>query len=843
MKRTMRKELFRVISGSIGRFLSIFIMVAIGCGFYAGVKSTGDEMRTGADIYFDRSALMDGHLRSPLGFDEQSVLDFSRAEGVSGVMPGYEVVSDSLYFEEIRSVRIQSISAGDPYPSLNIPTLVSGRMPENANECVIDHRAIKSEKYEIGQTIDLQLKENPAASLLLEKDSFTIVGSVDTPVYLSISWSALSVGSKEPDFNIFVPIDAFKGDLFSDIYIIYDDAADEFCYGDRYREITEAGRKEVLKVAGQWSADRLTEIAAAIQSGESDIPEALVTEYLESGAESFYYLGRESIQGYSLFHADTKRVDGLAKVFPVFFFLVSSLVCLTTMTRMVDEERLQIGSLKALGYSNTAVASKYLLYAALASGLGSFFGLAVGFQVFPRTIFTTYLIMYRMPPIHPVFHIGYAWYTILISVMLTILATLYAIMSTLRSRPAELMRPKPPRGGQRVFLERASMIWKKMSFTHKVTVRNLFRYKKRFLMTTIGIAGCTALILTGFGLKDSVNGVADKQFDDILIHDMRVYLRTPVTDPESDASVAALSSMPGVEEVLPVYADSFEVSNKDGDQLDASCLVSDQETVFREYYNLRSRKSGKPLRIQKDKAIISEKLSILLNLNEGDRITLKSDKGDKTEVEISGIAENYIDHYVFISAELISEVTGEEPSENVVLVKTENLTGKEREVLRDRMLDTHDYAAVVDYSRTRMELFDIFSSMDYVVLVLTVSAFLLAVVVLYNLTNINIKERIREIATLKVLGFYDGEVSAYVFRENALLTIIGAGAGLLLGIFMHLFVIRTAEVDMIMFERQISPLSFILAFLLTCAFSFGINLIMHFYLKHVKMVESLKSVE
>lgn len=839
----MRKELFRVISGSIGRFLSIFVMVAIGCGFYAGVKATGDEMRTGADRYFDQSALMDGRLSSPIGFDDQSVEMISQAEGVSGVMPGCEAVAESTYLGEIRTIRVQSISAGDSYQALNIPTLVDGRLPEKVDECVIDHRSISSGKYEIGQTIELQTRENSASSLLLKGNSFTIVGSIDTPVYLSISWSAISIGSKEPDFNIFVPMEAFSGNTYTDLFIVYDGAREEFCYTDEYIEIAEAGRKSVQKAANHWAADRISAIAAAIQSGELVISEELLTEYRDSGAEAYYYFDRENIQGYSLYLGDTKRVDGLAEVFPVFFFLVSSLVCLTTMTRMVDEERLQIGSLKALGYSNTAVASKYLLYATLASSLGGFFGLAVGFQVFPRTIFTTYLIMYRLPPIEPTFHFGYAWYTLLFSVMLTLAATLYAIMSTLRSRPAELMRPKSPRGGQRVFFERVSFVWKKMNFIHKVTVRNLFRYKKRFLMTTIGIAGCTALILTGFGLKDSVNGVADKQFDDILVHDMRIYLRTPATDPDSDLAIAALASMPGVSEVLPVYADSFEVRNEDGEKLAASCLVSRNQAVFQEYYNLRRRTSGKSLNIQNDKVIISEKLSILLNLDEGDTISLTSDSGDKNSVEISGIAENYIDHYIFMSEELLMEMTGEEFSENVVLLKTEKLTETEREALRDLILDTQDFSAVVDYSNIRTELHKTFSSMDYVVLVLTISAFLLAVVVLYNLTNINIKERIREIATLKVLGFYDGEVSGYVFRENALLTIIGAGFGLLLGIFMHLYVIRTAEVDMIMFERQISPLSFILAFLLTCAFSFGINAIMHFYLKHVKMVESLKSVE
>ena len=247
----MRKELFRVISGSIGRFLSIFVMVAIGCGFYAGVKSTGDEMRTGADRYFDSSSLMDGRLTSPLGFDDQSVEEISQAGGVSGVMPGCEGVADSLFFGEIRTVRVQSISAGENYPLFNIPTLVEGRMPLNANECVIDHRAIKGGKYEIGQTINLQIEENSAESMLFKEDSFTIVGSIDTPVYLSISWSAISMGSKEPDFNIFVPMDAFKGEIYSDLYIVYDGASDEFCYADEYLEIAGSGRKNVEKAARQ----------------------------------------------------------------------------------------------------------------------------------------------------------------------------------------------------------------------------------------------------------------------------------------------------------------------------------------------------------------------------------------------------------------------------------------------------------------------------------------------------------------------------------------------------------------------------------------------------------------
>jgi putative ABC transport system permease protein len=405
------------------------------------------------------------------------------------------------------------------------------------------------------------------------------------------------------------------------------------------------------------------------------------------------------------------------------------------------------------------------------------------------------------------------------------------------------MRPKPPILGRTFAFERIDFLWRRLSFIHKVTVRNLLRYGKRFVMTALGIAGCTALILTGFGLKDAVNDIVDKQFDEILTHEMRVYLDEPTTDAKDNPAIRLLSGMDGITCICPVSAQPVTIQNADGEKLGASFIVPSDTEIFEDFYHLRERDGGAMIRIPDDGVVLSEKAAILLDLKKGDTALFITGSGSEIKAKIAGIAENYIEHYVYISPSFAKEAISEQLEYNVVLTRTDRADGAAREDLAAEILEKREFAAVVNYSGIKAQTHEIFKNLDSVIYVLTGSAFALAAIVLYNLTNINVKERIREIATLKVLGFYDPEVSAYVFRENAALTVIGAGLGLLLGIFMHSSVIRTAEVDMIMFGREIRPISFILAFSVTCGFSIIIHGIMHFYLKRIRMVESMKSVE
>jgi putative ABC transport system permease protein len=499
--------------------------------------------------------------------------------------------------------------------------------------------------------------------------------------------------------------------------------------------------------------------------------------------------------------------------------------------------------MKALGYTTGAISVKYIAYATLAGILGGLFGVTVGFQIFPRVIYQPYLIMYRLPPVRPIFRLEHAWPALTIAVFAIVVATFFAILKILRSRPAELMRPKPPLVGRSVPMEKVRFLWRRLSFFHKVTVRNLFRYGKRFIMTVLGIAGCTALILTGFGLRNAVNDIIDKQFAEILTHEYRVYVKNPVLDPDGAGSVRLLSGIRGVEGVCPVFAQTAVIRGTGEDELEVALVVPSDTARFENYYNLRERKSGRPIVLPPDGVVLSEKAARLLDLKAGDTLTVELDGLPVFEVKITAIAENYVEHYIYMSPEFADQ-TFEGPREyNVLLAKTDEEEGGARDRLASEILEKNEFSTLISYSKVKEQMHVIFKNMDALIYVLIGSAFALALIVLYNLTNINVKERIREIATLKVLGFYDPEVSAYVFRENAVLTVLGAGPGLLLGMLMHSSVTLSGEVDMIMFGRQIHPESFVAAFLITCGFSILIHGIMHFYLKKVKMVESLKSVE
>lgn len=843
MKRTMRKGIVRAITGSMGRFLSIFSIVAIGCALFAGVRSTGDEMRATADRYFDSAMLADAQIYSPIGFYGADTDLFSSIDGIERFMPGCSVTVSSVRGDETRNVRVQSISGGEGFDSINMPGLVSGRFPESPKECVVEHRAVIDGSYSLGETIRVMIDEGTYESMLLIEDEFTIVGSVDSPLYLSFSWSAISIGSRHPRYNIFTNIDAFHPGRYNYLYFNFKGTTEAFSYSPEYDRILENGIKELQFESQVWTNDRYGAYLKDQEGAFAEIPEHLIREFFESGADPFYILTRDDVQGYSLYENDTRRVDGLAKIFPALFYLVSALVCLTTMTRMVDEERIQIGVMKALGYTAGAISIKYVAYAGLAGILGGLFGVTVGFQIFPRVIYRPYLIMYRLPPIRPIFRLEHAWPALTIAVLAIVLATVFAILKILRSRPAELMRPKPPLIGRSVPLENAGTLWKRLSFFHKVTIRNLFRYEKRFIMTVLGIAGCTALILTGFGLRNAVNDIIDKQFAEILTHEYRVWVKTPVIDPVGDSSVRLLSGISGVEGVCPVSAQTVYIRGTSEERLEVSLVVPADPDQFKNYYNLRDRKSGRPISLPSDGVVLSEKAATLLDLKIGDMVAVEAEDLPVFEAKIIAIAENYVEHYVYMSPEFADRSIEGTRAYNVILTRTGAEEGDARDRLATDILEKDEFTALISYSKVKEQMHDIFKNMDALIYVLIGSAFALALIVLYNLTNINVKERIREIATLKVLGFYDTEVSAYVFRENAVLTVLGAGPGLLLGMLMHSSVTLSGEVDMIMFGRDIHPDSFILAFLITCGFSILIHALMHFYLKRVEMVESLKSVE
>ena len=510
-------------------------------------------------------------------------------------------------------------------------------------------------------------------------------------------------------------------------------------------------------------------------------------------------------------------------------------MALTTMTRMVDEERTEIGTLKALGFSSCAIAAKYLLYAGAAAVTGGVFGLALGLYLFPTVIINVYRIMYRLPEIHLSFNAPISLGALIAAVICILAATLWAVIAALRENPAALMLPKAPKSGKRILLERVGFIWRRMKFTHKVTARNLFRYKKRLFMTVIGISGCTALLLTGFGLKDAIGDIVPKQYEDIQQYDLTVLL----SDTADDNTLEYFRK--NTDSFTEIHSETGYVL-QDGKELEINFYVPEKTGDFADYVKLRERKSGEKLALQNGGAIITEKFATSHGIKKGDTVTLKTKNGEKAQAKISGICENYINSYVYMTPEYYSELFGKDCAYLTLLIKSGVSADKQDGMTRE-ILAT-DGVVSASFSTFVIESFDnMIRSINYIVLVLIISAGTLAFVVLYNLTNINISERIKEIATIKVLGFFDREVNSYVCRETYLLSLIGTAVGLVLGVFLCRFVVYTAEMESVMFGRTIYPKSFVFAAVITVVFTMAVNLALTPRLKKVDMVESMKSVD
>lgn len=557
----------------------------------------------------------------------------------------------------------------------------------------------------------------------------------------------------------------------------------------------------------------------------------------------WYVLDRNSIQTYVEYGQDSERIGNIGKVFPVIFFLVAALVSLTTMTRMVEEQRTQIGTLKALGYSKRAIAGKYIWYSLLASLIGSIIGVLIGEQILPKVIITAYAILYKsLPKVLTPYNIYYGATSALIAVACTTLAAFFSCYKELMSTPAKLMRPAAPKLGKRVVLERIPWVWKHLNFTSKATVRNLLRYKKRFFMTVFGIGGCMSLLLVGFGLKDSIGAMSDIQYVDIWHQDAIVTVKEDITDKEKDELLWDLKKDSRIADAATVLDITVDAGNDKLTKSTSLIVPKDTKTIA-DYIVFRNRISHKPAVLKEDGIIITEKLASLLNLSVGDTILIKDGDTKRVEAKVTDIVENYLLHYIFMTPGLYEKLYGKAPDYNRIYLKQSDTISIDEKNFASDLLNYNNVTAISFTSDFQKQINDMLNSLNLVVYVLIIAAGLLAFIVLYNLNNINITERKRELATLKVLGFQDMEVAAYVYRENIMLTVIGALAGIIMGIALHRLVILTTEIDNIMFGRTIKSISFVYSILLTFGFSVFVNYVMFYKLRKIDMVESLKSVE
>ena len=603
--------------------------------------------------------------------------------------------------------------------------------------------------------------------------------------------------------------------------------------------------------AAKEAEEQITDGQAKITDGEKQLTDAK-QQIADAKAEikkienpKWYVQTREdALTEYQGYGDNADRMRSIGKVFPVLFFLVAALISLTTMTRMVEEQRVQIGTMKALGYGKAAIAGKYIGYALIATLGGSIFGVLAGEKILPFIIIYAYMILYKhLPAILVPYHMSYALQASGIAVACTLIATIASCYKELAAEPAELMRPAVPKQGKRILLERIGIIWKHLNFTWKSTVRNLIRYKKRFFMTIFGIGGCMALMVVGFGLKDCIYEIVSLQYEKVQFYDAATYMSDDISEENRQQLHDYLDQNADIKETIEARMQKTDVKSASGKKTLYLMVPSDNEKI-EDFLSFHSRTNKDEVySLKKDEVILTEKIASLLNVKVGDELTIEDeDRGDQT-VTVGAICENYMSHYLYLSPEKYEELYGVPAEYNTIIYSVKDGKDDQIEKIGTKLLSMDGVLNVSYTSSIEGRLDDMLRSLNLVIVVLIVSAGMLAFVVLYNLNNINITERQRELATLKVLGFYDGEVASYVYRENILLTIIGSVVGMVLGNLLHRYIILTVEVEEAMFGRQIHWQSYLYSFLFTVAFSLFVNWVMFYKLKKIDMVESLKSVE
>ena len=613
----------------------------------------------------------------------------------------------------------------------------------------------------------------------------------------------------------------------------------EQALGEAWQEIQqgEAAYQEGLVT---FTTER---VDAEIEIGDGERQVAEAKQALADLIEPVYYVtDRSGNPGYQEYRDNADRISAIAEIFPVFFFLIAALVSFTTMARMVDEQRQQMGTLKGLGYSDFDIAKKYLIYAAIACIVGTSLGLVAGYNIFPAVIFDAYGSMYSLPSVKITYYLSYALISIAIALLCTIGPAAWAAHASLRENPAMMMRPKAPKNGKRVLLERVTFIWDRLSFNSKITVRNLMRYKARNMMTILGVAGCTALILTGYGIKNSISGLADTQFNDVMRYNAITAMRPEASAEEIASYDELVAATPEITDHLKVVQESYKLDKKGVNLQNVTVFAPLESENLPDFVSLRDRITQEPIALTDEGAVISEKLANLADVGPGDSIEIRNDEMQTYQIPIQAVTENYVNHYIYLTPSLYEEIfiQAAEPTTDLLLFDEPESWERSfgSEVMGEQAVALVTFINSVDRSFA-----ETLGSLDVVTLVLIVSAASLAFVVLYSLTNINVSERIRELSTIKVLGFYDVEVSMYIYRESLVLTLLGILFGFVLGKILSTVVLKMVEIDFMMFPPTIMPISYLYAGLLSLLFSSVVMLIMHRKLKQVDMIEALKSVE
>lgn len=829
------KNLLREIKRTFTKFLSIFAICALGVAFFAGIRATSPDMKEAGDRLYNTYNLSDISVISTSGLTADNIRDLESIEGIQAVRASLFVDAMARGTDEKeKNLRLYSMPIKlkseyapliDLIPDYGIDTspeyemngveIVSGRMPLNDTETALDYTLEGSLVKQLGDEITLTTSGGTV--------TLRVVGFIRSPMYISMfERGTSSIGNGTSDGFAYASGNAIsslgtKLPVMSLLNTYYTRA-----------DIVISGKEGLSAYSDEYEA-LVNEVTDRIE------------DYASTQSGTWYIQDRSGNPGYSDYSENTDRIAAVGDVFPLIFFIVAALVCLTTMTRMVEEQRIEMGTMKALGYGGWQIAMKYAVYAMSACISGGVVGAIIGFKLFPYVIMKGYSIMYYLGKLETPYRADIAFMAIAAMAVCTAAATFSACYASLKEVPATLMRPKAPKAGRRVLLEKIPFIWKKLSFTSKVTVRNLFRYKKRFFMSVIGIAGSGALLVTAFGLNDSIFGIIEKQFGDIWQMDVQAYVYEAMPLADMQELLGKNPANDDFDSVMFCLDSQMECKNGGRSQSGVHLLGVESAGSMAGRINLHN--GGAPVTLDDSGVVVTAKLAETLSIKVGDEINMRTG-GEDHLMRVIGVADNYVYHYVYITAAYYETVFGKAMQYNGFMGNLKDgLTDETMDAMSTQLLSDSRMYTVRTIESIYASVWDSLSILNYVVLVLILGSGMLTFVVMLNLTNINIGERMRELATLRVLGFYDKEMYAYIFRENNALSVIGAFVGLLFGKIMHLFVIRTCEVDMVMFVRSAKPLSYVYAFALTIAFSLIVNLLMRPKVRAIDMVESLKSAE
>ena len=837
------------------KFISLLIMNFLAVGFLAGLRMTAPDMKHSLDVYYDEQNLMDLRIVSTLGMTQD---DIDALKNLSDE-PGLVTITDaegSKYLDAL--IGEDTVTVFSLPEKINKLRIIEGREPQNSNECIIEQ--LLADKLGIGVGDTININSDDADKLTTEFSAlsehiFTVSGVAISPMYISKTRGNSSIGSGTVTAWVSVPEEVFTQDYYTAVYLTADELDTLECYMDQaYKDKTDA-LKEALKPLGKERSalrrDQLIREATITDMMAQILNSGLESVHVESG--KWYILGRDTLESYEGFSMDSDRMSNLADVFPMIFFLVAALSSLTTMTRMVEDHRTEIGCMKAMGFSGRDVGIKYIGYAAASSLAGGMVGWITGILAIPGIIYYEWGLEYLLPPMRFMVSAAVLAYSVGLAVLATAGSAAAACMAALTASAASLMRPRAPKPGKRVLLERIPAIWSRLSFIQKVSVRNLFRYKRRFWMTVAGIGGCTALVVTSLGLRDSIFDILAWQFDEITCYDAALGISEEIGAADKLKLRDTLEESPAILGYRECSESRMDFETGSGKVANVSVVCVDDLHSLESFMNLRHREHGggisskyrqlfnSELNMEPDGIIIDEKMAEILDVGVGSMVTLRNEDEEEFTGVISDITENYVNHYAYMTRKCLKSMTGEWPVYNSVLIHLSE-EAREEEVAREliAMEGVISYNRI-DQMRTRFE--NSIRSINVIIVIIIAAAAILAFLVLFNLTNINVTERIRELATLKVLGFYDAETASYVYRENGFLTLIGAAAGLFMGKWLHSWLIRTIEVDYLMFGRSVHTRSFVIAAVLTFIFSLSVNFFSFFTIREIDMIESLKSVE